>query len=74
MLASTTSSASFSSSSPGLCNGVRGKAVRPVRDDSRMPKGAMRAMKESMRAGFADLFRERTLLLATAPTQIFWGC
>ena len=55
MLASTTSSASFSSSSFGDCSGVLGSAVNPVRDDSRIPNGAISAMNESMRAGFADL-------------------
>ena len=55
MLASTTPSASFSISSFGDLRGVLGRAVRPVREDSRMPNGAIRAMKESIRAGLADL-------------------
>ena len=29
--------------------------MRPVRADSKMPKGAMSFMKESIRAGFAEL-------------------
>ena len=29
--------------------------MRPVRADSRMPKGEMSFMKESIRVGFADL-------------------
>ena len=55
VLASTMSSASFSSSSFGAVIGVRGSAVSPVLDDSRMPNGAINDMKESIRAGLADL-------------------
>ena len=55
VLASTTSSASFSISSFGAFNGVRGIAVRPVLDDSNIPNGAINAMKESIRAGLAEL-------------------
>lgn len=55
MLASTISSASFSISSFGIVIGVRGKAVRPVRDDSNIPNGAINVMNESIRAGFAEL-------------------
>ena len=55
MLASTTPSASFSISSLGMRRGVLGRAVSPVRDDSKIPNGAIKAMKESIRAGFADL-------------------
>jgi hypothetical protein len=56
VLASTISSASltsFSSSAPK--SGERGRAIRPVRADSRMPNGATSFMKESMREGFAEL-------------------
>ena len=55
MLASTRSPASFSSSSLGPYNGDLGSAMRPVRVDSRIPKGEMSFMKESIREGFADL-------------------
>jgi hypothetical protein len=50
------SSASFTiSSSLGPYRGERGRAMRPVRADSRIPKGAMSFMKESIRVGFAEL-------------------
>ncbi len=56
MLASTISSASLIiSCSLGPRSGERGKAIRPVRADSRIPKGAMSFMNESTREGFAEL-------------------
>ena len=55
MLASTMSSASFSISSSGALRGVRGSAVRPVLEDSKIPNGAINAMNESIRAGLAEL-------------------
>ena len=55
MLASTRSPASFSSSSFGPYNGDLGNAIRPVLVDSRIPKGAISFMKESIRVGLADL-------------------
>ncbi len=55
VLASTTSPASFSSSSAPPSKGDRGKAIRPVRADSKMPKGDMSFMKASIRGGFAEL-------------------
>lgn len=55
MLASTTSAASFSTSSSGSVRGERGRAIRPVLVDSRIPKGAMSFMKESIRLGLAEL-------------------
>lgn len=56
-LASTTSPASFSSSSTPPSKGDRGKAIRPVRADSKMPKGEMSFIKASIRGGFAELHR-----------------
>lgn len=58
MLASTTSAASFSTSSVGSLRGVRGRAIKPVRVDSRIPNGAISLRKESIRDGLADLFDE----------------
>lgn len=55
MLASTRSAASISASWFGPYSGDRGRAVRPVLADSRMPKGAISFMKESILEGFADL-------------------
>ena len=56
MLASTISSASFINSwSLGPKSGERGRAIRPVRADSRMPKGETSFMNESIRVGFAEL-------------------
>lgn len=54
-LASTKSDASFSTSSLAWCKGVRGRAISPVRADSKMPKSEMSRRKESMRVGLADL-------------------
>ena len=54
-LASTTSSASFWTSSFGPCSGDRGRAIKPVLADSRIPNGEMSFMNESIRVGFADL-------------------
>jgi hypothetical protein len=54
-LASTKSSASFSISSFAACKGDRGSAIRPVRADSRMPKGEISFMKALIREGFAEL-------------------
>lgn len=55
MLASTTSAASFSSSSLGSPSGERGRAINPVRVDSRIPKGPISLRKESIRDGLAEL-------------------
>lgn len=55
MLASTISSASLMSSCSASSSGERGRAMRPVRVDSRIPKGAMSFMKESIRLGLAEL-------------------
>lgn len=55
MLASTTSAASFSMSSLASKRGDLGRAMRPVRVDSRIPKGEMSFMKESIRLGLAEL-------------------
>ena len=55
MLASTTSKASFSISSFGSDSGERGRAINPVRVDSRIPKGVINLRNESMRDGLADL-------------------
>lgn len=55
MLASTKSAGSISASWFGPYSGDRGRAVRPVLADSRMPKGAISFMKESILEGFADL-------------------
>lgn len=55
MLASTKSPASRSVSSFGPYRGERGRAIRPVLVDSRIPKGVMSFMKESIREGFAEL-------------------
>lgn len=56
-LTSTKSAASFSTSSLEMWSGERGRAIRPVRVDSRMPKSEMSLRKESMRVGFAELLR-----------------
>lgn len=56
MLASTISSGSLTwSLSLGPKSGERGRAMSPVRPDSRTPKGEMSFMKESIRDGFAEL-------------------
>jgi hypothetical protein len=56
VLTSKISSASLSvSCSLGPYSGDRGSAIRPVRADSRIPKGAMSFMKESILVGFAEL-------------------
>lgn len=55
MLASTTSLASFSASSFGPESGDRGRAMRPVRVDSRIPKGEISLRNESIRLGLAEL-------------------
>lgn len=55
MLASTKSAASISASWSSPYSGDRGRAVSPVLADSRMPKGAISFMKESILEGFADL-------------------
>ncbi len=55
MLASTSSSASRSNSSFGPYSRDRGRAISPVRVDSRIPNGAMSFMKESILDGLADL-------------------
>ena len=60
MLASTRSSASRSISSFGPYSGERGRAMRPVLVDSRMPKGAISFMNESILDGLADLRRIST--------------
>lgn len=67
MLASTTSAASFSISSLGSKRGDRGRAIRPVRVDSRTPKGPMSFMKESIREGLAELYH---ISLAPRKTRI----
>jgi hypothetical protein len=54
-LTSTRSEASFSTSSLAAWSGERGRAIRPVRVDSRIPKSETSLRKESMREGFADL-------------------
>lgn len=61
VLASTRSPASRSRSSCGPYSGERGRAIRPVLVDSRMPNGVMSFIKESIRVGFAELYH--TLLL-----------
>jgi hypothetical protein len=62
VLASTISSASLSiSCSSGPYRGERGKAIRPVLADSRIPNGAISFMKESIRVGLADLYSLSTL-------------
>lgn len=55
MLASTTSAASFSISSLCSPKGERGRAIRPVRVDSRIPKGPISFRKESILEGLAEL-------------------
>lgn len=55
MLASTISSASLTPSSAGPDKGERGRAIRPVLADSRIPKGAISFRNESIRVGFAEL-------------------
>lgn len=54
-LASTSSSASFRISSLAPYNGDLGRAMRPVRPDSRIPNGDISFMKASIRVGLADL-------------------
>ena len=58
MLASTISSASFTklSCSLGPYSGDRGRAIRPVRADSRIPNGAINFMNESILVGLAELY------------------
>lgn len=64
MLASTTSAASFSSSSLGSEErGERGRAMRPVRVDSRIPKGLISFRKESIREGLAETSTMQLLVL-----------
>lgn len=55
MLASTSSPASLSVSSLGPYSGERGRAIRPVRVDSKIPKGLISFMNESILLGFAEL-------------------
>lgn len=55
MLASTTSSASRCKSSFGPYNGDLGSAMSPVLVDSRIPKGAINFINESILLGLADL-------------------
>jgi hypothetical protein len=55
VLASTKSPASRSKSSLGPYSGDLGGAIRPVLVDSKIPKGAMSFMKESILAGSAEL-------------------
>lgn len=55
MLASTTSVASFSFSWTGSESGERGRAINPVRVDSRIPNGPINLRKESIRVGLAEL-------------------
>lgn len=59
MLWSTKSSASRCRSSFGPYKGDRGNAIRPVLVDSRIPKGAMSFIKESILDGFADLSQDQ---------------
>lgn len=55
-LASTRSPASFSiSSAVASWSGDRGRAISPVRADSRIPNGEISFMKESILVGFAEL-------------------
>jgi hypothetical protein len=42
-------------SSFGPKSGDRGRAINPVRADSKIPNGETSFMKESIRVGFADL-------------------
>jgi hypothetical protein len=56
VLASTRSPASRSSSSFGPYSGDLGSAIKPVRVDSRIPKGAISFMKESILDGLAELW------------------
>ena len=58
MLVSTMSAASFSTSSAGEVKGERGRAMRPVRVDSRIPKGEISLRNELIRLGFAELMIE----------------
>lgn len=70
MLASTTSAASFSRSSSCSDRGERGSAIKPVRVDSRIPKGPMSFMKESIRDGLAELEAEgQSSILYTKPSR-----
>lgn len=62
MLASTTSAASFSTSSMTSVSGERVKAIRPVRVDSRIPKGPISLRKESIRLGLADLLGKKNVI------------
>jgi hypothetical protein len=45
----------------GPYSGERGRAMSPVRADSRMPKGAMSFMNESIRVGFAELYFRQSI-------------
>lgn len=79
MLASTSSSASRCSSSLGEYSGDRGNAIKPVLVDSRIPKGPMSFMKESILEGFADLDRVSmtvipNLLAERTPQQCSYSC
>lgn len=55
MLTSMTSPASFSASSLAAYSGDLGIAISPVREDSKIPKGVMSFMNESILVGLADL-------------------
>lgn len=72
MLASTTSAASFSASSEGSVRGERGRAIRPVLVDSRIPKGAISFIKESIRLGLAELLIQVSHLVTIIPTESGW--
>jgi hypothetical protein len=79
VLASTKSPASRSRSSLGPYKGDLGNAIRPVLADSRIPKGAMSFMKESILVGFAELVSRQCregsgkLLILTLP-QCSYSC
>lgn len=63
MLASTMSSASLTASSAVPESGERGRAISPVRADSRMPNGAMSLRNESIRLGFAELYNSISTII-----------
>jgi hypothetical protein len=54
-------------SSFGSDSGERGRAINPVRVDSRIPKGVINLRNESMRDGLADLLLRVNL---TAPLNL----
>ena len=60
-------------SSVAPSNGVRGKAIKPVRADSKMPKGEMSFMKASIRGGFAELRHTDTDTTRTLAVEISRG-